>query len=77
MEKFNKKVESIVKAYGFLDFKHRKQLVEACIILHLRYAIELQSQGTTAQIRKAERMLSRGARIILVKGGRNWQRVRG
>ena len=47
----------------FLDFKHRKQLVEACLISHLRYAIELHSQGTVAQIRKAEGMLKGNDRI--------------
>ena len=52
-EKYDKKVGRIVKACGFLDFKHKKQLVEACLISHLWYAIELYSQGTAQQIKRA------------------------
>ena len=70
-EKYNKKVGGIARTCKFLDFKHRKQLVEACLISHLRYAIELHSQGTVAQIWKAEGMLRTKARIVLGKGRRN------
>ena len=75
-EKYNKKVGGIARACKFLDFKHRKQLMEACIILHLRYAVELHSQGTV-QIWKSDGMLSSGARIVLGKGRRNWSKGEG
>ena len=50
IEKYSKKVGGIARACKFLDFKNRKQIMEACLVLHLIYTIELHSQGTVAQI---------------------------
>ena len=41
---------------------------------YLRYATELHIQGTVEQIRKAEGLLSRGARIVIEKVRRNWSK---
>ena len=71
-EKYKKTVRGIARTCKFLNFKHRKQLVEASLISHLRYAIEIHSQGTVGQIWKAEGIVSKGARIVLGKGRRNW-----
>ena len=66
------KVGCIIQACSFLEFKHRKQLVEASLISHLRYGLQLYSQGTSQVIKRVEGLLSSGARIVLQKGRRQW-----
>ena len=67
-----------MKVSPYLSFKLRKALVEACLISHLRYGVELYSQGTEKQMRRMEGLLSRGARIILQSGrGPEWSKTRG
>ena len=57
--------------------KHRKQLVEACLISQLRYGLELYSQGTVQDIKRMEGMVSRGPRTVLQKGKRQWSKTEG
>ena len=50
--KFHDKVGGVMKLCHFLDFKHRKQLVDVTLVSQLSYGIELFSQGTEKQMKR-------------------------
>ena len=75
--KFHDKVGGVMKLCHFLDFKHRKQLVDVTQVSQLSYGIELFSQGTEKQMTRLQGMLSHAAQLLHQTGMLGWSKTQG